>query len=273
MSFQAKNSNERKLALVTGASSGIGAVYADRLAREGYNLVLVARRQDRLVELANRLEDDYKIEVQTIVADLSRQPDLATVEECIIQNENIEMLVNNAGVGIYKLLAETPPQDLDEMVLLNILALTRLTHAVLPQMLKRHSGTIINVAGGLAFIPSSTRATYGATKAYGVLFTRSLHQEVQDKGIQVQVVCPGLTYSEFHQRSGTDLSQMPTNTIMSTEDLVDASLAGLKLGEVVCIPGLPDTIVLKEWEEVSANLRTQMNANNSKPAPRYQLSN
>lgn len=267
MSFQP---NKGKRALVTGASSGIGAAYAKRLANDGYDLVLVARRQGRLEELSSRLKEEYDVEVENIVADLVDSEDLKRVEERIINGSPLNMLINNAGVGIYKMFAETDSTDIDQMVLLNVLALTRLTRAVLPTMLSRQSGTIINVAGGLAFIPTATRAVYSATKAYVVHFTRIIHEEVKDNGIVLQVICPGLTESEFHQKSGTDVSKLPPNILMPAEDLVNASLAGLELGEVVCIPGLSDISALNQWEEVSTELRNKM-AFSNKPAARYRV--
>ena len=176
----------------------------------------------------------------------------------------MDLLVNNAGFGVYKPLAESNP----EMLALNVVALTRLSRAALPPMLGQGRGAIINVASGLAFMPQATRATYSSSKAFVVNFTQALHEEVKDSGVRVQVLCPGITHSEFHARSGTDLSRIPAGMVMSAEDVVRVSLKGLELGEVVCIPGLHDTSFLARFLRSRAAL-AQNTVRNGTPAPRY----
>lgn len=226
-------------ALVTGASSGIGEVFAQQLARRSYDLVLVARCSERLQTLAARLKAEAGVGVEVLSTDLTDQAGLRRVEARAAQAP-LDLLVNNAGFAVYKPLAESDPATLEEMIALNVLALTRLTRAALPPMLARGSGAIINVASGLAFLPQATRATYTGSKAFVLNFSQALSEEVNDAGVRVQVLVPGLTPSEFHLRSGTDLSRFPSEIVMSAEDLVRASLKGLELDETVCIPGLHD---------------------------------
>lgn len=258
----------RRLALVTGASSGIGAAFATRLARDGYDLIVVARRQERLEDLATRLRAESGVQVEVLVADLARASDLRNVEMRLSEGEAPDLLVNNAGFGVYEPLAQADPGVLEEMILVNVLALTRLTRAALPGMLSRGSGDIINVSSGLAFMPSATRATYSGTKAYVVNFSRSLNEEMSEKGIRVQALCPGITLTEFHLRSGTDVSRVPQRLLMTAEEVVDASLAALKLGEVVCLPGLSDVAYMARYEEAQSALTRNMTPD-GKPAARY----
>jgi len=260
--------NPPRLALVTGASSGIGAAFATRLARDGYGLIVVARRGDRLEELAAKLRAQTGVQVEVLVADLARATDLHKVETRITQAGALDLLVNNAGFGVYKPLVDGDPDVLEEMILVNVLALTRLTRAALPGMVSRGSGSIINVSSGLAFMPSATWATYSGTKAYVVNFTRSLTEEVSEKGIRVQALCPGITLTEFHRRSGTDLSRIPPHMLMTAEEVADASLAGLELGEVICLPGLSDEAYIARFEEAQSALTRNMTPD-GKPAARY----
>jgi short-subunit dehydrogenase len=225
----------RTRALITGASSGIGAAYARRLARDGVDLVLVARRRDRLEALATELSG---VAVEVLVADLETEEDLETVEARLAAGPDIDMLVNNAGFGVYGPLAEADADQLVAMIALNVTALTRLTVAAVKAMSPRGSGTIVNVASGLAFLVQPANAAYGGTKAYVVNFTRSLAMDAGAAGLSVQALTPGLTRTEFGGGHGFD--RFPPERVMSPEDLVDASIRGLELGEVVCIPALPD---------------------------------
>lgn len=234
----------RKRALITGASSGIGASYAERLARDGYDVVLVARRRERLEELAARLGRDSGVETEALVADLTRDEDIAAVERRLAEDGRLAMLVNNAGFGGYMPFAQLPPERAEEIISLQVLAPTRLTRAALPGMIARGAGAVVNVASLLAFSapipapPLPFRATYAATKAYVVTFTKLLAQELQGTGVQVQALCPAIVRTEFHALMGMDTSGRMS--AMSPEDTVQASLAGLRLGEVVCIPSLQD---------------------------------
>jgi uncharacterized protein len=244
------------LAVVTGASSGIGEAYAERLAADGWQLVVVARREERLRELAARLSAAHAVPVRTIQADLARPDDVQRV--CgDIGAMRVDMLVNNAGVGRYMPFAELPPGPARELVDLNVLAPVLLTRAVVTGMLARCRGSVINVASLLAFSGAAQapflpkRAVYAGSKAFLVTFSQALADEVRGGGVQVQVVCPGVVRSEFHSRQGLDMSAVPR---MEPSQVVAASLADLAAGVVVSVPGLPDTEVLARLNEVSGDL-------------------
>ncbi len=229
----------RRLALVTGASSGIGRAFADRLAGDGYDLVAVGRRRGRLDELAAAHPG---VEVRTVVADLSTDDGVDAVAE-VCATEPLTMLVNNAGVAHYMSLAELPAGLARELVHVKVVAPTMLTRAAVAGMQARGEGTIINVAGMIAFSGPATqpqlprRAVYAGTLALLVALSQALHVELAGTGVRVQVVCPGVVATEFHERQGLDLSAVPR---MSAADVVTASLRGLELGEVVCAPGVAD---------------------------------
>lgn len=268
MDTQAQTGTQRPLALVTGASSGIGAVFAERLAHAGYDVIAVARRRERLDALAARLRTETGAQVEALPADLADREGVRTVAERITSGGTLALLVNNAGFGVYKPLAQMDPAVLAEMITVNVLALTLLTRAALPGMLTAGSGAIINVSSGLAFMPHATQATYSGTKAFVVNFSRALAEEVGPRGVRVQALCPGVTRTDFHLRSGTDLSRLPPGIQMSAEDVVDASLAALELDDLICIPALDDPAALDAYDraqaEVSAHFRRD-----SRPADRY----
>lgn len=232
-----------KLALVTGATSGIGRAYAERLAAEGYGLVVVGRRGDRLEEFAAAHPE---VGVKTVAADLSTTAGIDTVAG-ICATEPLTMLVNNAGVAHYMPLAELPADKAAELVNVKVLAPTMLTRAALPGMQERGGGTLVNVAGMIAFsgpAPHSQmprRAVYGGSLAYLVAMSQTLGAELEGTGVRVQVVCPGVVATEFHERQGLDMSAVPR---MTAEDVVTASLRGLELGETVCAPGVEDAGLL-----------------------------
>ena len=222
------------LALVTGASSGIGRAFAQRLGADGYDLVVVGRRQDRLEELVAALP---QVRVRPLVADLGTDAGVASVAE-VCAREPLSLLVNNAGVAHYMPFTELPAEKASELLQVKVVAPTLLARAAVPGMVARGAGRIINVAGMLAFsgmAPAQGRTTYTGTLAYLVALSQGLHQELKPQGLQVQVLCPGLVATEFHSRQGFDLSALPR---MSAEDVVTASLRGLELGEVVCAPGV-----------------------------------
>jgi short-subunit dehydrogenase len=231
------------LALVTGATSGIGAAYARRLAAEGYDLVAVGRRQDRLEELAASLPD---VKVQPVVADLSTDGGVDDVAD-LCSSLPLTMLVNNAGVAHYMPLTQLPADKARELVHVKTVAPTMLVRAAAPGMVARGEGTIVNVAGMLAFAGPAPqthvpgRTIYTGTLAFLVAMTQALHEELQPQGLRIQVLCPGIVATEFHERQGLDLSSVPR---MSAPDVVAASLRGLELGEVVCAPGVEDTGLL-----------------------------
>jgi short-subunit dehydrogenase len=230
-----------QLALVTGASSGIGAAFARRLAADGYDLVAVGRRRDRLEALADSLTG---VDVQPMVADLGTDRGVDAVAE-ICASRRLTMLVNNAGVAHYMPMADLSAEQASEVVHVKVVAPTLLIRAAVPGMIARGEGTIINVAGMLAFSgpgpQGPQRATYTGTLAHLVAMTQVLHGELGPEGLTVQVVCPGVVATEFHTRQGLDLSGVPR---MSAEDVVTASLRGLELGEVVCAPGVEDAGLL-----------------------------
>jgi short-subunit dehydrogenase len=230
------------LGVVTGASSGIGEAYADRLARDGWDLVVVARRRERLEQLATRLIHEHGVDVRVIDADLANHRQLESLCDDLTRLP-VGMLVNNAALGYYMPFVELPAEKADELVHLNVLAPVLLTRAVVPGMRERSSGSIINIASLLAFsapfqgLRAPARAVYAASKAFMVTFTQILATELQDSGVRVQVVCPGLVRTEFHSRQGVDMSAVPR---MEPEMVVEASLLDLERGQVLSIPGLGD---------------------------------
>jgi short-subunit dehydrogenase len=248
-------STTRPRALVTGASSGIGAAFAERLAKDGYDLILVARRLDRLEELARRLQNNHTVRVETLVADLSQPDSLQTVEKRIADEPALELLVNNAGFGAYMPFVDLDPDKAEELIEVKVLAVTRLTRVALPGMLRRGHGSVINVSSRLAFsgaLGSSQlpkRAVYAGANAFINTFSQLLQSELEGTGVNVQALCPGLVATEFHGLVGADPSRFPPAIVMSAEDLVDASLAGLKLGEAICIPAMEDSELLNQIQE------------------------
>jgi short-subunit dehydrogenase len=253
-------------AVVTGASAGIGTAFAERLARDGYDVVLVARRRERLDALAARLRAETGREVEVAPADLTSEEDLAALEQRISADDRLRLLVNNAGFGGYMPFAQLPPERAEELIRLQVLAPTRLTRAALPGMTARGHGAIINVASLLAFSaplpapPLPFRATYAATKAYLTTFTQILAQELTGTEVQVQVLCPGTVPTEFHRLMGLDVTRMPI-TPMSADEGVQASLAGLRLGEVVCVPGLDDPAALEALRTAQVGVFDHSRAN------------
>ncbi len=261
-------SNEHKgTVLITGASSGIGAIYADRLARRGYDLILVARNGDRLRALAAGLSDTTGRAVETIVADLIDARDLARVETVLRTDASITMLVNNAGVGAAGPLVASDVDKMAEMIALNVGALTRLTYAVVPGFVARGTGTIVNIASIVAIAPEVLNGVYGGSKAFVLAFTQSLHHELAEKGIRVQAVLPGATATEFWDIAGPGLANMPAAILMSAGDMVDAALAGLDQGELVTIPSLPDAADWAAFE--AARQALGPNLSRAEPAARY----
>jgi short-subunit dehydrogenase len=231
-----------KLALVTGATSGIGRAFAERLAADGHDLVLVGRRQERLDEFA-AAHTGVKVRA---AADLSTDEGIDAVAE-IAATEPLDLLVNNAGVAHYMPLADLPAGKARELVKVKVLAPTMLARAAVAGMLERGRGTIVNVAGMIAFSGPAPhaqmprRAVYAGSLAHLVTLSQTLSAELEGTGVRVQVVCPGVVATEFHERQGLDLSAIPR---MSAADVVSASLRGLELGEVVCAPGVEDTSLL-----------------------------
>ncbi|SFI80294.1 hypothetical protein SAMN04515648_1755 [Phyllobacterium sp. CL33Tsu] len=258
--------SDKGTALITGASSGIGAVYADRLARRGYDLILVARNRDRMTSLASRLTTETGRSVEVVAADLGDDSGIAKVGAILANDASITMLVNNAGVGATAPLLESDPAEMDAMIKLNVVALTRLTEAAAPKFVARGSGTIINIASIVAIAPEALNGVYGATKAFVLAFSQSLHHELNDKGIRIQAVLPGATSTEFWANAGRPVENLPSAIVMTAADMVDASLAGLDQGELVTIPALPDIADWNAFEGARQALRP--NLSHREPAAR-----
>lgn len=230
-------------ALVTGASTGLGAVFATALAGQQYDLTIVARHRERLDALAERLRQSHGIAVEVMVADLTQAAALRTVEERVAEDQALELLVNNAGFGTTGPFASLDPDREEAEIRLNIMALMRLTRAALPGMIARNRGAIINVSSLAAFVPGPYDATYGATKAFVNSFTEALHEELRGTRVRVQALCPGFTHTEFQQRAGIDVSRLPAYAWMTPEAVVEASLAALRRGQLVCVPGLVNRLL------------------------------
>lgn len=255
------------VALVTGASSGIGAIYAERLARRGYDLVLVARNQVRLDALAAKLTEETGRTVEVVAADLGDKAGRARIEELLRSDTRITMLVNNAGLGATAPLLAADVDAMEAMVTLNVTALMRLAYAAAPGFVARGGGTIINIGSIVAIGPEILNGVYGGSKAFVLAFSQSLHHELADKGVRIQAVLPGATATEFWDIAGTPVEHLPGEIVMQADDLVDAALAGLDLGELVTIPALPD---IADWEGYEAGRQHMLpNLSRSEPAARY----
>jgi len=238
--------DERATALITGASSGIGRAYAQRLAARGYNLVVVARRADRLAELAAGLNT---VGVTSLPADLATEGGIAAVEATIAGTPDLTMLVNAAGVGALKPLVDADVDEVTRLVALNVLALTRLSRAALLAFRTRGGGQLVNIGSLGAFRAPPGGAAYGASKAYVLHLSRALQRETAGSGVQVQVVLPGPVRTEFFEAAGRDAAMFPDESFVTADELAAAALSGLDRGELVCIPTLPD---VSAWETVAA---------------------
>lgn len=260
---------DKGTALITGASSGIGALYADRLARRGYDLILVARNVERLDAQAAQLQANTLAMVETLPADLADTAGMRRVAEVLRTDSSISLLVNNAGMGLF---APSLQSDIDaqqKMIALNVTALTRLSHAAAQTFMQRNSGAIINIASIVALAPETLNGVYGATKAYVLAFSQALRQELMGTNVRVQVVMPGATATGFWDVAGKPVQELPPQIVMSAEDMVDAALAGFDLGEFATIPSLPD---ITDWENLeAARLALRPKLSLSRPASRYAL--
>ena len=229
-------------ALITGASSGIGAAFARRLAADGYHLILVARREQKLQALAQELQERYPHTpvADVLVADLAKVVEVERVEAHIRSINRLELLINNAGFGTSGKFAEIDLNKQLDMVHVHINATMRLTRAALPAMITHQKGFIINVSSIAAYLSNPENVTYCATKAYLNRFSESLQLELNEHGVQVQALCPGFTYSEFHdtpEYKSFTRDQIPKQLWMSAEELVEQSLAALENKQVIFIPG------------------------------------
>jgi uncharacterized protein len=228
------------LALITGASSGIGAAFAQALAGRGYDLALVARREDRLRRLAELLSRQFGAKCTVLPADLTIEEDSRAVEEFLTGAANLQLLVNNAGFGTLDQFNGGPVESHDAMHRLHVLAAMRLTHAALRNFLERREGAIINVSSVAAFIPNPCSTSYYATKAWMNCFTEGLYLELKNAGskVRVQALCPGFTMTEFHEVLGTGRGFISSKWWMTAEKVVSDSLRGLENGKLFVVPGL-----------------------------------
>ncbi len=254
-------------ALVTGASTGIGAVYADRLAKRGYDLILVARDEARLAALAERLHAEAGVKVEVLKADLTDRADLAKVEERLASDTAITLLLNNAGAAHFGGF-ETVDRDAHEkLIALNVLAVTRLAAAAAANFVPRDTGTIINISSVVGLVPEFKSPVYGATKAFVTYLTQGLRVEYADSKLRLQAVLPGATRTEIWERSGADLNAADPETVMDVNDLVDAALVGLDQGELITIPSLPDAGDFDAFN--AARLKMTPNLSRRTPAARF----
>ncbi|MDM0005381.1 SDR family oxidoreductase [Variovorax sp. J22G73] len=256
-------------ALITGASSGIGAVYADRLARRGFDLILVARNRERLAALADRLGGETGRKVEVLPADLTDKADIARVEAVLRSRGDITMLVNNAGVGATAPLLASDIDKMEAMISLNVSVLTRLTYAAVPGFVARGAGTLVNIASIVAISPETLNGVYGGSKAFVLALSQSLQHELAGKGVRVQAVLPGATATEFWDIAGLPVHNLPGEWVMTAEDMVDASLAGLDQGEQVTIPALPSQDEWNAFEAARRAMSTRLS--NAAPAARYKV--
>lgn len=254
-------------AVVTGASAGLGKIYADRLARRGYNLILVARRGDKLEGVAQTLRAEYGVTVATVVADLGKTADLERVAATIADNSSITMLVNNAGTATFGPLANAGKTAVDGMNDVNVTALVRLSHAILPRFKQRDHGVLINIGSVLGFHTLPFSSVYSGSKGYVQSFTRGLQEEVSGTRVVVQLVLPAATATDIWEIAGVPLSQFDPEQVMSPENCVDAALAGLDQGETITLPSVEDSQLFAIYD--AARLALFAATRSGKPATRY----
>lgn len=260
-------SSTKGTAVVTGASAGIGKVYADRLARRGYDLVVVARRGARLNALAEELQSEYGVTVRTVVADLRFQAELEQVEDLVRRDPSVTILVNNAGTSTLGPSTQIRSDERDSMTALNITALVGLSLAALEGFRARNHGTLVNIGSVLGFHALPMSGMYSGTKGYVINFTRALQDEMAGSNVVVQLVLPAATATDLWEISGVPLSTLNPDQVMSAEDCVDAALAGLDLGESVTLPSVEDPSLLAAYN--AARIALFAGARSGRPASRY----
>jgi hypothetical protein len=261
------NSHTLGTALVTGASSGIGKVYADRLAHRGYNLILVARDKERLTALAAKLSAETGVKAEVLQADLTDKADLLEVEQRLRDDASITLLLNNAGLGGNGPLALADTDGVEKIVQLNVVAVARLASVAAKAFGARKSGTIVNVGSVLGLAPELFPGVYPATKSFVLTLSQSLHVELGKAGVRVHAVLPGATRTEIWERSGKNLDDLPAGMVMDVDEMVDAALAGFDQGELVTIPALPDAADFQALE--AARLKLAPNLSRDHAAARY----
>lgn len=251
--------------LITGASTGIGAVYADRFAKRGHDLVLVARDRVRMEKLADDLRRETGVAVDVVQADLTKPSDLGRVEARLREDPRIGILVNNAGRSVRGGFLDQSADDVAGVVNLNAMAVLRLAHAAAQRFAAAGEGAIINIGSVVGFIPEFGSTVYGATKAFVLFLSQGLQLELSPKGVYVQAVLPAATRTEIWERSGKDVNKLPA--VMEVQELVDAALAGFDRRETVSIPSLPD---IRQWTDLDTTRKAMIpNFNQVHAAERY----
>lgn len=257
--------SSKSAVLVTGASTGIGAAYAERFAQRGHDLILVARNTERLTALAQRLRSEAGVQVDILAADLTNNDDVATVEQRLREDTRIGVLINNAGTAIPGDFINQNGEEISRLIALNVTAVTRLAHAIAPRLAAAGEGAIVNIASVVGLAPEMGLTVYGATKAFVLFLSQSLDVELAAKGIYVQAVLPAATRTEIWQRSGKDVDAIPG--LMEVDKLVDAALVGFDRRERVTIPPLHDEA---QWSAMNAARQAMLPGfAQSEPAPRY----
>ena len=244
-----RETNTSGTAVVTGASSGIGKVYAEKLAERGFDLILVARRSERLEALAQQLKAKHGIAVTNIVADLSKSADLEKVAQSLESDSSITLLVNNAGMSVMGPFLQAKPETMADLLHVNVVALTRLALAVLPGFQQRDYGTLINIGSVLGYYGYPGTSAYSGTKAYVLNFTRGLQAELAGSRVNVQLVAPAGTATE-----GWDSTTVDPSIIMTAQDCVEASLRGWEMQESTTLPSLEDLHLLATYEAAASAL-------------------
>lgn len=257
----------QQLALITGASSGIGATYATQLAARGSNLILVARDAARLQQLAQSIRDAHGVEVKVLAADLTQPDALARIDRELQDNPQITMLVNNAGMTVDGGFVTADIAQTQTMLTLNVVALTQLAYTAAQAFRSRGAGTIVNIASVLALVNENANGAYNATKAYVLSLTRNMQRELADSGLRIQAVLPGLTRTEIFQRTGRSVDDLPAHMVMEVEDLVAAALRGLDAGEPITIPSVEDMGLWQTFEQSRSAILPFISL--SQPASRY----
>jgi len=256
---------QRPAVLITGASTGIGATYAERFARRGHDLVLVARNVARMETLASRLRQETGVTIDSLQADLTQTSDLARVESRLRDDARIGILVNNAGTAIGGGFLEQDVDDMTRLVALNATALVRLASAIAPRLAAAGDGAIVNVGSVVGLVPEFGMTVYGATKAFVLFLSQGLAHELGPKGVYVQAVLPATTRTEIWDHVGADVNAM--NNVMEVADLVDAALVGFDRREPVTIPPLHDA---SQWDALDGARKAMIgNLVNAQPAERY----
>ena len=255
----------RPSVLITGASTGIGAVYAGRFARRGHDLVLVARDRVRMDTLADSLRRDAGVAVDVLRADLTDSGELAQVEARLRDDSRIGVLINNAGTSAAGGFLNQKPEDTARVISLNVTAVTRLARSVAPRFVAAGEGSIVNISSVVALAPQAVATVYGATKAFVLFLSQALQFELGPKGVYVQAVLPAATRTGIWERAGLDVNSLPA--VMDVEEMVDAALVGFDRREAITIPSLPD---FEQWTELEAARHAMIrNVDQAHAADRY----